>query len=175
MRAETVRVFVQHAPNEPGTRERAAVQGVLDLLKSFDVEILTGGETGSEAEFRAKFRPSTGLAWSPRNLRMVQLGMLDAADALVMVRTGPSEAAAMEAAYNLFAGRRAPMFFALWKGAGAPSGMLCGLEEYCEAEYVEFERAEQLAGRLAEFLERAAEQRQESERQMIRIMEHLVA
>ncbi len=170
-----VRVFVQQAFSGAGTRERAAIQGVLDLLESFGAEVLTGGAVRSEAELRAEFRRSTGLALKPRNLRMVRLGMLDVADAMVMIRTGANEEAALETAYNIFSGQRVPMFFAQWQGAGALPVALRDLEEYCPAEYVEFERAEELAGRLAAFLELAAAHRQESEWRMIRMMEHLAA
>ena len=170
-----VRVFVQQAFSDAGTRERVAIQGVLDLLESFGAEVLTGGAVRGEAELRAEFRRSTGLALTPRNLRMVRQGMLDVADAMVIIRTGSSEEAALETAYNIFAGPRAPIFLAEWTGAGPLPMALRDLGEYCPAEYVEFERAEELSGRLAAFLETAAAHRQESEWRMIRMMEHLVA
>ena len=41
--------------------------------------------------------------------------LLNQADVMVVIRTGLSESGAFELAYNIFGGRRVPVFFAIWK------------------------------------------------------------
>jgi hypothetical protein len=77
---------------------------------------------------------------------------------MLVVRTGPSESAAFETAYNVFGGPRVPMLFALWKHAPAQAAMLRELEQIGRAESEMFSRAEELRVRLEAFLGHAAEE-----------------
>jgi carbamoyl-phosphate synthase large subunit len=105
----------------------------------------------------------------------IRLGLLTSADAMLIVRTGPSESAAFEIAYNVFGGPRVPMFFALWWHAPAHATMLRELDQVESAESAVFVRADELRAKLEAFLERAAEESRQRERRMIRMMERLVA
>jgi hypothetical protein len=148
-----LRVFVTEGSPESGERGHAAVREIREILESLGAEVVRGPE-------------DAGLP--------VRLGMLDSADAMLIVRTGPSESAAFEIAYNVFGGPRVPMFFALWKHAAA-SGSVLELEQVRPAESAAFGRAEELRGKLKAFLKRAAEESRNRERRMIRMMERLVA
>ena len=100
---------------------------------------------------------------------------LDAADALVVLRTGTSESAAFEIARNAFGGSRLPMFFALWKHAPEPPDVWREVDRLCRTGYAKFERVEQVRAKLAAFLGRIDGASRRRERQMIRLMEQLVA
>jgi hypothetical protein len=149
-----VRVFVADGSPKSGERGRTVVQEVLEVLRSMGAEVVT--------------RP----AGAPMPIR---LGLLHSADAMLIVRTGPSEGAAFETAYNLFGEPRLPMFFALWKHARARSAMLRELEQVVPAESAVFGRVEELRDKLEAFLGRAAEEGRQRELRMIRMMERLVA
>jgi hypothetical protein len=130
-----VRVFVTEGSPESGERGKAAVREILDILGSLGADVVAGPESAALP---------------------VRLGMLNSADAMLVVRTGLSESAAFEIAYNLFGGPRVPMFFALWKHAAGPSAMR-ELEQIAPAESATFGRGEELRGKLEAFLKHAAE------------------
>ncbi len=153
-----VQVFVRQPFTESGNIEKEIIQGVLDLLNSLDVDVTTGFEAQSQDTFRTSFENTTGMVFTPGNFRAVRLGLLRAADAMVFIRTSLSESGAFEAAYNVYAGPRVPMFFAVWKHAPIKTTLLRDLDEFCIAEYVTFEEPEDLRLSLIRFLIRAAEQ-----------------
>lgn len=153
-----IQVFVRQPFTESGNIEKEIIQGVLDLLDSLDVDVTTGLEAQSQDTFRTSFENTTGMAFTPGNFRAVRLGLLRAAEAMVFIRTSLSESGAFEAAYNVYAGPRVPMFFAVWKHAPIKTTLLRDLDEFCIAEYVTFEEPEDLRLSLIRFLIRAAEQ-----------------
>ena len=106
-----IQVFVRQPFTKSGNREKEIIQGVLDILGSLDVDIVTGLEAQSQDTFRTSFEKNTGMAFTPGNFRAVRLGLLQAADAMVFIRTSLSESGAFEAAYNVYGGTRVPMFF----------------------------------------------------------------
>src|SRR5256885_942461 len=117
---DPVRIFVAGGSPESAQPGRAAVREITDILRSLDAEIIAGQEAALP----------------------VRLGMLHSADAMLVVRTGPSESAAFEIAYNMFGGPRVPMFFALWKHAVAPVAMR-ELEQMGPTESATFGRGEE--------------------------------
>lgn len=149
---DPVRIFVTGGSTESTQQGRAVVREIVDILRSLDAKIIAGPEAALPA----------------------RLGMLHSADAMLVVRTGPSESAAFEIAYNMFGGPRVPMFFALWKHAVAPAAMR-ELEQMGPAESATFGRGEELRSNLVAFLEHVAEDRRTRELRMIRMMERLVA
>lgn len=159
---ERVQVFVRQPFTESGNTEKDIIQGVLDVLASLDVNVVTGTEAQSQDTFRTSFENTTGLPFTPVNFRAVRLGLLQAADAMVFIRTSLSESGAFEAAYNVYAGPQVPMFFAVWKHAPIKTTLLRDLDEFCTTEYVTFETPEELRLSLISFMLRAAQERNAS-------------
>lgn len=157
-----IQVFVRQPFTESGDAEKEIIQGVLDVLGSLDVAVLTGLEAQSQDTFRVSFEKTTGMPFTPRNFRTARLNLLRAADAMVFIRTGLSESGAFEAAYNVYGGRRVPMFFAVWKHAPIKTTLLRDLDEFCTTEYVTFENPEELRLSLSSFMTRAADERRRS-------------
>jgi carbamoyl-phosphate synthase large subunit len=138
MNGSPVRVFVRQPFTESGNTEKQIIQGVLDVLASLEVDVLTGLEAQSQDTFRTSFEKTTGMPFTPANFRSVRLGMLQSAEAMVFIRTSLSESGAFEAAYNVYGGPRVPMFFAIWKHAPIKTTLLRDLDEFCAAEYVTY-------------------------------------
>jgi carbamoyl-phosphate synthase large subunit len=134
---------------------------MLDLLSDLNghpyaLEILTGRAAQSEESFRRVFEQESGLAFTPRNFRRHRCAQLDRADAMIVVRTGLSESSAFEVAYNVFAGRKAPIFFAVWRQAPIKTTLLRELDELTTVQYVDFDHPRELKGPLLEFFQRLA-------------------
>jgi hypothetical protein len=72
---------------------------------------------------------------------------------MVVIRTGPSESGAFELAYNIFGGRRAPVFFAVWEGATFETTLLRELGDLVAVRYVAFAGPMELRVLLVEFLD----------------------
>jgi carbamoyl-phosphate synthase large subunit len=151
-----IRVFVRQPFTESGDVEKRIIQGVLDVIGSLNVDVLTGLEAQSQDTFRQSFETNTGLPFTPRNFRTARLSILGSVDVMIVIRTGLSESGAFEVAYNVFGGRRVPMFFAVWQNAPIKTTLLRELDEFCQAEYRVFEHPEELRASLAAFLDRAA-------------------
>lgn len=152
------RIFVRQPFTESGDAEKAIIQGVLDVLSTLDVEVVTGLEAQSQETFRSSFERNTGLPFTPSNFRAQRLGLLQTADAMIFIRTSLSESGAFEAAFNVYGGPRVPMFFAIWKNAPIKTTLLRDLDEFCTAEYVTFENPEELLPSLAKFAVRVTEE-----------------
>ncbi|WP_269859599.1 hypothetical protein [Streptomyces sp. RPT161] len=90
----------------------------------------------------------------PRTFRDRRLRLLDSAHAMLVVRTAPSESGAYEIAYNVHAGPRVPVFFAVHRGCPMDTTLLNDLAPLVHARYVEFTQAHELAAGLREFLAR---------------------
>jgi len=137
---------------------------VLDVLAEVANEgnplhYLTDNEPQSRDTFREAFERAQGVPFTPPNFRRHRLNQLNKADAFLYVRTAMSESGAFEICYNIFAGPRAPMFFAVWKNAPIRTTFLRELAEICEVTYCEFEDPEELRLPLRCFLRRLAQRR----------------
>jgi len=152
-----IRTFVRQPFTESGNDEKAVVQGVLDLLRNLNgqpylLKVITGLVAHSQDTFRQSFKSETGLDFTPQNFRAARLRLLHSADAMIVVRTSLSESGAFEVAYNIFGGRKIPMFFAVWRQAPIKTTLLRDLDELCCASYVTFDHPEELRTSLVEFL-----------------------
>jgi carbamoyl-phosphate synthase large subunit len=152
----SLRVFVRQPFTQTGDREQAVIQGVFDLLLELDghphrLQLLTGARAENSQTFRARFERDTGLQFTPRNFRTVRLDLLIKADAVVVIRTGLSESGAFELAYNIFGGRRVPVFFAIWKNTPIETTLLRELEDLVPIRYVFFGDPIELRAPLQEF------------------------
>ncbi len=88
----------------------------------------------------------------PRAFRDRRLRLLDSAHAMLVVRTAPSESGAYEVAYNVHAGPRIPVFFAVHRGCPMDTTLLHGLSPLVPARYAEFGHVRELASDLREFI-----------------------
>lgn len=157
----SLRVFIRQPFTQTGSREQAVIQGVIDLLRELDgrphrLNLLTVARAESSQTFRARFELDTGLPFTPQNFRAARLEPLSRADAMVVIRTGLSESGAFELAYNIFAGRRVPVFFAIWKDAPLETTLLRDLDELAPTRYVTFADPIELGPPFLEFFEGAA-------------------
>jgi carbamoyl-phosphate synthase large subunit len=155
---QPIRLFVRQSFTESGNTEKLIVQQVLNLLQSLNgnpyyLEITTGLAAQSQDTFRCNFESTTGLKFTPQNFRIVRLKLLEQADAMIIVRTGLSESGAFEIAYNVFAGKKVPMFFAVWQPSPIKTTMLRDLEDLCTVKYVIFENPNELKKPLSDFID----------------------
>jgi carbamoyl-phosphate synthase large subunit len=154
-------MFIRQPLTQTSRREQAVIQGVLDLVRELDgrphrLDLLTGERAESAQTFRSRFERDRGVPFTPHNFRAVRLELLDRADAMLVVRTGVSESGAFELAYNIFGGRRAPVFFAIWEHAPLETTLLRDLDELVSTRYVTFSDPLELRWPLLEFLDACA-------------------
>ena len=155
-----LKLFVRQPFTESAERESGVVQSVLDVMMSFrDLEFLTGTKAYSEATFRLGFESETGQVFNPQNFRRHRLALIDQADAMVVIRAGLSESGAFEVAYNIFSGRKSPIFFAIWKQTPIRTTLLRELDDLCSVNYCEFEDPKELLEPLKHFF-RATQERE---------------
>ena len=55
--------------------------------------------------------------FSAKNFRKYRLELLNKADLMIIIRTSLSESSAFELAYNIYEGRKSPVFFAIHESA----------------------------------------------------------
>jgi carbamoyl-phosphate synthase large subunit len=157
MRMKTLRVFVRQPFTESGNREKEIVQDALNVLRSLDGDpynlvVPTGFEAQSQETFRQAYERDYGKEFTPENFRATRLAALRDADAMFVIRTGLSESGSFEVAYNIFGGRRIPMFFAVWEGSPIKTTLLRELQEIADTTYNTFQSAWEIEQPLREFL-----------------------
>jgi carbamoyl-phosphate synthase large subunit len=156
-----IRVFVRQPFTESGDKQKEVVQGALDVLRHLDgkphrLEVPTGFEAETRETFRHAYEQNFGRPFTPQNFRATRLGLLHWADAMFIIRTSMSESGSFEVAYNVFGGRRVPMFFAVWDQAPIKTTLLRDLEEIAEATYVTFGEPSEIERPLRAFLDGVA-------------------
>ncbi|MEI6789699.1 MAG: hypothetical protein WCK42_00775 [Myxococcaceae bacterium] len=147
-----IKLFVRQPFTQSGHAQKHVVQGVLDVLGTFPVEILTGTRAEEASTFKQAFERRSGLPFSPRNFREERLALLKQADAMVVIRAEMSESSAFEVAYSIASGLNIPIFFAVWKLYPIKTTLLQDLGDLCPATYVQFEQPEELKEPLELFL-----------------------
>jgi carbamoyl-phosphate synthase large subunit len=160
-RAERIRLFIRQPFTETDAREAAVIQGVLDVLQQLNgapyaLQFLTGHRAESSHTFRQQFEREAGQPFTPASFRETRLALLHQADVMMVIRTGLSESGAFEVAYNIFGGKRVPVFFAVWEQAPIKTTLLRDLDELVPARYVTFSRPEELKQPLLDFLSTVA-------------------
>jgi carbamoyl-phosphate synthase large subunit len=152
-----LRLFVRQSYTEASEREQIVIQAVIDTIlesapEGRSLDIVTGAEAQNAQTFKAAFAARTGIPFTPRAFRDHRLALLDAADAMIIIRTGLSESSAFEVAYNVMR-HRIPMFFAIWQPARIKTTLLQDLEDRCTVEYHPFTAAVALRTPLLRFLD----------------------
>ena len=113
-----IRLFIRQPFTESDEVQKEMIQGVLNLIdeangKPYSLNVLTGLVAQSASPFRQSFEDETGINFNPCNFRSHRLRLLREADAMIIIRTNLSESGAFEVAYNVFGGKKIPMFFAI--------------------------------------------------------------
>jgi carbamoyl-phosphate synthase large subunit len=157
-----LKLFIRQPLTQSGDESMKIVERVLGIVEEIGsngprFEYLTGNTPLSDQTFREDFEQSQGLPFNPVNFRRHRLSLLRRAEAFLYIRTAMSESGAFEVSYNVFAGPRAPMFFAVWKRAPIKTTLLRELEELCDVTYREFEDPEELRNGLQHFFRRIAQ------------------
>lgn len=152
-----IRLFIRQPLTETSHRESAIIQGVLDVLQQingspYELQFLTGQQAQSSDTFRQQFEREAGQQFSPSTFRETRLDLLNQADVMIVIRTGLSESGAFEVAYNIFGGKRVPVFFAVWDQAPIKTTLLRDLDELVPVRYVTFSSPEELRQPLLDFL-----------------------
>jgi carbamoyl-phosphate synthase large subunit len=157
-----LKLFIRQPLTQSGDESKKIVEGVLRIVDEIGrdgtpFEYLTGNTPLSDRTFREAFERSQGLPFSSQNFRRYRLSQLRRADAFLYVRTALSESGAFEVCYNVYNQPRAPLFFAVWKGAPIKTTLLRDLDDVCDVTYREFEDPEELRIDLQRFFYRVAE------------------
>ncbi|MFE4512990.1 hypothetical protein ACFRMQ_02170 [Kitasatospora sp. NPDC056783] len=152
-----LRLFVRQPLTRSGPGDRDVVQAVVDLatdpaVASGPVALLPYPAAQHAGTFKEAFTEETGLVFTPAAFRAWRLGLLDSAHAMLVVRTELSESGAYEVAYNVHAGPRLPVFFAVHASCPIRTTLLQDLGPLVDARYHSFTRAGELAGALHSFL-----------------------
>jgi hypothetical protein len=152
-----IRLFIRQPLTETSHRESAIIQGVLDVLQQingspYELQFLTGQQAQSSDTFRQQFEREAGQQFTPSTFRETRLDLLNQADVMIVIRTGLSESGAFEVAYNIFGGKRVPVFFAVWDQAPIKTTLLRDLDELVPVRYVTFSSPEELRQPLLDFL-----------------------
>jgi carbamoyl-phosphate synthase large subunit len=154
---EPLRLFVRQPLTRSSPDHRDVVQAVVDLatdprVAGGPVTLLPYPAAQHAGTFKEAFTEETGLPFTPAAFRAWRLGLLDSAQAMLVVRTELSESGAYEVAYNVHAGPRLPVFFAVHDSCPIRTTLLQDLAQLVDARYHSFEQAWELAGPLQSFL-----------------------
>jgi carbamoyl-phosphate synthase large subunit len=152
-----LRLFVRQPLTRSGPDDRDLVQSVIDIASSplvagGQVCLLPDGAAQHAGTFRESFTAATGLPFTPAAFRAWRLHLIDGAHAMLVIRTELSESGAYEIAYNVHAGPRVPIFFAVHRSATIRTTLLQDLDELVDARYHLFTQPAELVGALHGFL-----------------------
>lgn len=153
----SLKVFIRQPFTETGDAETRVIQGVLDSIaglngRPFHFDYLTGLKSHSSSTFREHFEQEHGKRFTPSHFRDVRLSLVSQADLMVVIRTSMSESSAFEVAYNIFKGKRVPVFFAIWRPAPIKTTLLRDLDDLVPVSYVTFDEPQEIVAPLSRFL-----------------------
>jgi hypothetical protein len=152
-----LRLFVRQPLTRSDPGDRDLVQSVIDIASNpivagGPVRLLPYGAAQHAGTFRASFTAATGLPFTPSAFRTWRLNLIDGSHAMLVIRTELSESGAYEIAYNVHAGPRVPIFFAVHRSCAIRTTLLQELGELVEAQYQLFTQPSELVGALRRFL-----------------------
>ena len=161
---KVLNVFVRQPFTQSREVDRNLLQSTMDVIKSikenYSLHFLTVLEAQSAESFKESFEKETGCPFTSANFRRHRLELIDRANAFVVLRTGLSESGSFEIAYNIFSGRKSPIFFAIWDRVPIQTTLLRDLDELCPVEYFTFSEAGELVLPLRNFFKRCQRERQ---------------
>ena len=135
-----INVFVRQPFTQSNIDDQRVLQSLMNVLKKmkeeFPLNFLTSLEAQSSDSFKKSFETYNGQEFTPQNFRDHRLKCIDKTDAFIVLRTGLSESGAFEVAYNIFSGRKAPLFFAIWEKTPIQTTLIREMEDICSVDYV---------------------------------------
>jgi carbamoyl-phosphate synthase large subunit len=152
-----IKLFIRQPFTETTERESSVIQGVLNVVQSlngkpYNLDFLTGVKAQNRYTFRSQFQEQNGFAFTPQSFRSKRLKLIEEADVMMIVRTSLSESGAFEVAYNIFGGKKAPIFFAIWKAAPIKTTLLRELDDLVQVNYITFDNPEDIALPFVDFI-----------------------
>ncbi len=159
--ATPLKLFIRQPFTESDRRQQRLIAEVLEVIDSANgaphpFDYLTGKRAESAETFKKSFERDQHLPFTPKNFRDHRLGLLQRADAMVVIRVGMSESGAFELGYHVFKGRRTPVLFLVWRQAPIKTTLLRELEDLCDVTYVEFDQVDELRAGVHRFFNRQA-------------------
>ena len=163
---EPLQIYLRQGFTNSSPEGCKIVQSVIDILNDEEtvglpVRLLTGvgPSAAGREDFRLSYERFSGKPFTPKNFREERLKIIDRADGMVIVRTCLSESTAFEIAYNVYSGRRSPIFFAIHKSAPITTTLLRDLDDLLLVRYVTFTKTTELSEPLTNFLQDVAKKR----------------
>jgi hypothetical protein len=152
-----LQLFVRQPLTRSHAGDREIVQSVVDIachpvVAGGPVSLLPYESAQHAGTFRDSFTATTGQTFTPSAFRAWRLSQIDDAHAMLVVRTELSESGAYEIAYNVHAGPRVPIFFAVHSGCSIQTTLLQELDELVDARYHVFTESTELVEPLQRFL-----------------------
>ena len=152
-----INLFIRQPFTEAGDIQKNITQEVLDGIcamqnNPYTLSFLNGTEAQNASSFKDDFTKKTGIECTVRAFRKYRLQLLDKADAFINIRTSLSESSTFELAYNIFKGKNAPVFFAVWNQSPIKTTLLQDLGDLCDIRYHNFDKASDLEEPIKEFL-----------------------
>ncbi len=140
---QTLKLFIRQSYTEAGPKEKEIVQGVLNQVEDLDkkpysLDLLTGNRAYSGEDFQKGFEARFNRRFTTINFRQTRMDLLSRSNGIVVVRTGLSESTAFEISYNIFGGKKIPMFFAIHEDAAMKNTLLRDLEDMIDVFYHPF-------------------------------------
>ena len=130
-----MKIYIRQSFTEAGPAEAKIIEGVFQKIISLgndlglNFDFLTGKKSLDRDNFKKSFETDTGLNFTPQNFRDYRLNLLSQTDIMIIIRTGLSESSAFELAYNIFKGKKVPVFFAIHEEAPLKTTQLRELQD----------------------------------------------
>jgi len=141
MYKRSIKLFVRQGFTESNGDAQMKIQRALDSISNYSTNtklftLLTGNQAESKDSFKTNFTKQHGKAFTPTNFRDHRLSTLSDSDAMVIFRTGLSESTVFEVAYNIFKGKKVPIFYAIEPGCEMKTTLLRELDGYFDTHVV---------------------------------------
>jgi hypothetical protein len=152
-----LQLFVRQPLTRSHAGDREIVQSVVNIachpaVAGGPISFLPYESAQHAGTFRDTFTATTGQAFTPSAFRAWRLSQIDDAHAMLVVRTELSESGAYEIAYNIHAGPRVPIFFAVHSSCSIETTLLQELDDLVDAHYHVFTEPTELVQPLQRFL-----------------------
>lgn len=139
MYKRSIKLFVRQGFTESNGDAQLKIQTALDNIAQYSTAekqftLLTGNQAESKDSFKINFTKNHGKAFTPNNFRDYRLNTLNDSDAMIIFRTGLSESTVFEVAYNIFKGKKVPIFYAIEPGCEMKTTLLRELDGYFETK-----------------------------------------
>ena len=136
-----IKLFIRQGFTESNGDVQLKLQSALDRVANYSTSktaftLMTGNHAETKDTFKIKFTKNHGKAFTHNNFREYRMGTLNESDAMIIFRTGMSESTVFEVAYNIFKGKKVPIFYAIEPGCEMKTTLLRELNGYFDTKVV---------------------------------------